>query len=86
MNFENYTTKSQQAVLQAQRHAEEFNHQEIEPAHLLKGMMGVDDNVFSFLVKKLNINRVFFDQKLEETDETGCGASGPAKCWKIDLI
>ncbi|MCJ7733645.1 MAG: AAA family ATPase, partial [Anaerolineales bacterium] len=39
MNLEKYTTKSQQAVLRAQHLAEDHNHQEIEPAHLLYALL-----------------------------------------------
>ena len=35
MNLEKYTQKSQEALLGAQRLAEELNHQAVEPAHLL---------------------------------------------------
>ena len=35
MNMEKYTQKSQEALLDAQRIAQELNHQAIEPAHLL---------------------------------------------------
>ncbi len=56
MNFNNFTTKSQEAIQQAQQIATGYNHQAIEPAHILKGMLEVDENVIPFLFKKLNIN------------------------------
>src|ERR1700679_812442 len=56
MNFNNFTTKSQEAIQQAQQIASGYNHQSIEPAHILKGMMEVDENVIPFLLKKLNVN------------------------------
>jgi ATP-dependent Clp protease ATP-binding subunit ClpB len=53
MNLDNYTTKSQQAVLRAQRLAEEFNHQEIEPGHLLLALLEESDGVVSAVVTRI---------------------------------
>jgi ATP-dependent Clp protease ATP-binding subunit ClpB len=53
MNFDNYTTKSQQAVLQAQRFAEEFNHSEIEPVHLLYALLEESEGVVPAVVSRI---------------------------------
>jgi ATP-dependent Clp protease ATP-binding subunit ClpB len=39
MNLERYTQKSQEVILGSQRLAQEYNHQAIEPAHLLLAML-----------------------------------------------
>src|SRR4051812_47848541 len=65
MNFNNFTTKSQEAIQQAQQIATGYNHQAIEPAHILKGMLEVDENVIPFLLKKLNINVNQLDNRLD---------------------
>ena len=56
MDFNNFTIKSQEAIQQAQHLAESLGQQSIEPAHLLKGMMQVDENVIPFIFKKVNVN------------------------------
>lgn len=56
MNFNNFTIKSQEAVEQAVQIAMQNGQQMIEPAHLLKAMIQTDENVISFLFKKLNAN------------------------------
>ncbi|MGB2965300.1 MAG: ATP-dependent chaperone ClpB [Anaerolineales bacterium] len=53
MNLEKYTSKSQQAVLRAQRLAEEFNHQEIEPIHLLFALLEESEGVVPAIVTKV---------------------------------
>jgi ATP-dependent Clp protease ATP-binding subunit ClpB len=53
MNLENYTNKSQQAVLRAQRLAEDHNHQEIEPAHLLYALLEETDGVVPAIVTRI---------------------------------
>lgn len=56
MNFNNYTIKAQEAIQQALQIASENKNQAIEPIHLLKGILTVDENVFPFILKKANIN------------------------------
>ncbi len=56
MNLNNFTIKSQEAVQQAQQLAASNEQQSIEPAHLLKGLMEVDENVIPFILKKVNSN------------------------------
>ncbi len=52
MNFNQFTIKSQEAVQKAQELASNYGHQAIEPLHLLKGLMSVDENLIPFLMKK----------------------------------
>ena len=67
MNFNNFTIKAQEAVQKAQEIAFGLQHQQIETAHLLKGLLTVDENVVQFLLKKLNVNINLLNEKLEET-------------------
>ena len=53
MNLEKYTQKSQEALLGAQRLAEELNHQTIEPAHLLLSLLKQEDGVVPAVVTKI---------------------------------
>ncbi len=53
MNLEKYTQKSQEALLGAQRLAEGFNHQTIEPAHLLLALLQQEDGVVPAIVTRV---------------------------------
>ena len=53
MNLEKYTQKSQEALLSAQRLAEELNHQTIEPAHLLLALLQQEEGVVPAIVTKV---------------------------------
>ncbi len=56
MNVNKLTIKSQEALQQAQFIAGEHQHQSVEPVHLLRGMLSVDENVIPFLFKKLGVH------------------------------
>lgn len=66
MNFEKYTIKSQEAIQKSAEIAIGGHHQAIEPGHLLKAILTTDENVIGYLIKKLNVNRVLLDSKLDE--------------------
>ena len=65
MNLNNFTIKSQEAVQQAQQIATTTGNQSIETGHLLKGLLETDENVISFLLKKLNANPARIEQTLD---------------------
>ncbi len=65
MNFNNFTIKSQEAVQRAQQIAQGFGHQQIENAHVLKGILEVDENVTPFILKKLGVNVELFNNTLD---------------------
>jgi ATP-dependent Clp protease ATP-binding subunit ClpB len=54
MNLDRYTEKAQEAILQAQQLAQEFNHQTIEPAHLLLSLINQQEGVVPALVTKVS--------------------------------
>ncbi len=53
MNLEKFTQKSQEAIFQAQRLAQDFNHQTIEPAHLLLALVTQEEGVVPAIVTKV---------------------------------
>jgi len=69
MNLNNFTLKSQEAIQQAQQMAVGNGNPAIEPGHILKGILEVDQNVTPFLFKKLNINIPVFRQALDKIVE-----------------
>lgn len=67
MNFNNFTTKSQEAIQQAQALAQGYGHQQIENEHIFKAILEVDENVTPFLLQKLDVNINLLKQILEST-------------------
>ncbi len=66
MNFNKYTIKSQEVIQKAADIASGNQQQAIEPGHLMKAILMSDENVISFLIKKLNVNRGLLESKLDE--------------------
>src|SRR5512135_1823409 len=53
MNLDKYTQKSQEAILSAQRLAQDLNQQAVEPAHILLALLNQDEGVVPALVTKI---------------------------------
>ena len=70
MNFNNYTIKAQEAIQKAQEIASANQSAAIDNVHLLKGLLISDENLVPNLLKKLNVNLVFINQKLDEMIES----------------
>lgn len=66
MNFEKFTIKSQEALQKSAEIAMGSQQQAIEPGHLLKAILETDENVSTYLFKKLNINKNLLDSRLQE--------------------
>ncbi|NQX52738.1 ATP-dependent chaperone ClpB [Pedobacter panaciterrae] len=76
MNFNNFTIKAQEAIQQASEIAQGNQQQAIETAHLLKGLLTVDENVVSYVLKKLNVNLNVLGQQLDAQIEKFPKVSG----------
>ncbi|WP_299060683.1 ATP-dependent chaperone ClpB [uncultured Polaribacter sp.] len=76
MNFNNYTTKSQETIQMAQQIAQGFGHNQIENEHIFKALTQVDENVLPFLLKKLNINTAILEQVIDKQLESLPKVSG----------
>ncbi|MFM8832460.1 MAG: ATP-dependent chaperone ClpB [Cytophagales bacterium] len=66
MNFDKFTIKSQEALQKSAEIATGNQQQAIEPGHLLKAILETDENVSSYLFKKLGINSIILESRLEE--------------------
>ena len=53
MDLEKYTQKSQEALLSAKQLAQDYNHQSIEPVHLLAALVSQEEGVVPALVTKV---------------------------------
>ncbi|MDX9848188.1 MAG: ATP-dependent chaperone ClpB [Tenuifilaceae bacterium] len=76
MNFNNLTIKSQEAVQQAFAIAQGYNHQAVEPLHILIGILGQAENIAGFLLKKLGVNHSSFELALTKILESYPKVSG----------
>ena len=63
--FDKFTEKARQAVLKAQEYVRASQQQDVQLAHLLKGMIEVDESVVGYLLKKLGVNIVDLGNKLD---------------------
>jgi ATP-dependent Clp protease ATP-binding subunit ClpB len=66
MNFNNYTTKSQEAIQIAQQLALSYGHNQIENEHIFKALSQIDKNVLPFILKKLTINLALILQIIDK--------------------
>ena len=64
MNFEKYTIKSQEVLQKATEIASSSGQQVIETGHLLQAILMSDENMISFLLKKVGANKTLLDSKL----------------------
>lgn len=66
MNFNNFTIKAQEAFQKASEITTGNQQQAVENAHLLKGLLLVDENVIAYLLKKLNVNINRLNEQLDQ--------------------
>ena len=66
MSLNNFTVKSQEAIQKAVEIASAGHNQAVEPLHLLKGILLVDENVVPFLLRKLGVNSDAFSGLLDK--------------------
>ncbi len=66
MTYDNFTIKAQEALAQAQQIAAGYEQQNVDTAHLLKGMLEVDDSVVNFLLGKVGANAKRIEERLNQ--------------------
>jgi len=76
MNLNNFTIKSQEAIQQAFTIAQGYNHQAVEPAHLLNGIISQSESITSFIFRKLGVNPSTFEAVLTKIIESYPKVSG----------
>src|SRR5574344_1286912 len=58
MNLNNFTIKAQEAIEKAAQIASGNGQQAIEPAHILKGLLEVDENIAQYIFNKCGMNNI----------------------------
>ncbi|MDG1761398.1 MAG: ATP-dependent chaperone ClpB [Flavobacteriaceae bacterium] len=76
MNLQKLTIKAQEALQQAQLFAQERSHGQIENEHVFHGILSVDENIVSFLLKKLGVNEPLLKQVLDKEIQSKAKVSG----------
>jgi ATP-dependent Clp protease ATP-binding subunit ClpB len=70
MNLDRYTQKSQEAILAAQHLAQDYNHQNIEPVHLMLALLRQQDGVVPAIVTKVAGSVAGLSQELVQEIES----------------
>ena len=66
MTYDNFTIKAQEAIVQAQQLAAGYEQQAVDTAHLLKGMLSLQDSGVDFLLKKTGISLPNLEEALQK--------------------
>ncbi|MBK8616397.1 MAG: hypothetical protein IPN96_04640 [Anaerolineales bacterium] len=64
MNLDKYTQKSQEALLAAQRLAQDYQHQVVEPIHLLLALVQQEDGIVRAIITKASGGTQAIQQEL----------------------
>lgn len=70
MTYDNFTIKSQEAILKAQQIAGANDQQVVDTPHLILGILETDEEVSKFLFQKIGIDFLTLKKKLFEVAET----------------
>ena len=66
MNIQKFTQKSIEAINMLEKIASEFGNQEIEQEHLMYALEHQEDSLISRLIEKMEIQKQYYDNSLEE--------------------
>ncbi|MCB0559958.1 MAG: AAA family ATPase [Lewinellaceae bacterium] len=66
MTYDNFTIKSQESILQAQRIAASIGQQQVDTPHLIRGILEIEENVAAFLLGKMDVNLATLKLRLNE--------------------
>ncbi|MFV0303859.1 MAG: ATP-dependent chaperone ClpB [Moheibacter sp.] len=66
MDFNQYTIKSREAIQKAQLIALNNNNQAIEPVHILKGMMEIEQDTLNYIIEKQGGNSDFILKEITD--------------------
>jgi len=81
MNINKFTEKAQEAILTAQKLAEERNHTQMEVLHLLFALVDQEDGVVPQLLSKMGVDPLQIKHQLESELERLPKAYGPAQVY-----
>lgn len=76
MNFNSFTIKSQEAIQKAVEYTRSYGQQQIEPVHLLKGVIAEGESVVKFIFQKVGANLNLVEQQIDREISTLPKVSG----------
>ena len=79
MTYDNFTIKSQEAILKAQQIAAGNDQQTVGTAHLVRGLLLIDEHVPKFLLQKSEVNMASLDVKLNDAIKATAKVQGSDK-------
>ena len=56
MTYDNFTIKAQEAIVKGQQFAKNEDQQQVDTAHLMKGIINIDEQLVVFLTQKMEMN------------------------------
>ncbi len=66
MTYDNFTTKAQEAIIEAQKGAASLGQQQVDTPHLIQGILKVDESVADFIFKKVGVSTEAVRRELKE--------------------
>lgn len=81
MNVNRLTEKAREALVEAQSHAEQRSHTQIEPEHLLLALVQQEAGVVPQILQKLNVTPRAVAVELESALDKMARAQGPAQTY-----
>ena len=81
MQFDKFTTKSQEAVQAAQQLAQSQGHQQIEPEHLLKVLLQQPEGIIPSVLKKMGISTSVIEAEMDEAIKAFPQVSGSGQIY-----
>jgi len=83
MQINKLTYKAQEAVAEAQKTAEGYNHQQVDTVHLLLSLIKQKDGIVPQILKKLGADITNIEKELYRELERIPRISGPGKIGQI---
>ncbi len=84
MTYDNFTIKSQEAILKAQQYAGKQEQQMVDTPHLIKGILEVDEHTPQFLLQKADVNLATLHSRLDDVIKTYPKVKGTDKQFLTD--
>ena len=81
MQFDKFTTKSQEAIQGAQQLAQSKGHQQIEPEHLLKVLLQQPEGIIPSVLKKMGVEVAAIEAEMDAAIETFPQVSGSGQIY-----
>ncbi|MEM9837101.1 MAG: ATP-dependent chaperone ClpB [Bacteroidota bacterium] len=66
MTYDNFTTRAQEAIIEAQKGAAGLGQQQVDTPHLIQGILNVDESVADFIFKKVGVSTDAVRRELRE--------------------